>query len=143
MLRTFCCRLVLGNIKSWKQLAELLWIVLKMLGEEKPIIMKRDLYTDRMFPASNTSVFFYYCTPPAQFRGQISWLTPKVSFKLYKTVILAELNFKVSKWQLALKDCLWVFLLFRNTEVIKPMYVSANNICVVVFKSGCLFVGLI
>ncbi|KAM9274927.1 calpain-10 isoform 5-T5 [Cariama cristata] len=52
-------------------------IVLKMLGEKKQLIVKRDLYTDPTFPASDTSIFFDYCTPLAQFRGEISWLRPK------------------------------------------------------------------
>ncbi|KAM6389227.1 calpain-10 isoform 1-T1 [Pluvialis apricaria] len=70
-------RLVLGNIKSWTLAAKLLRIVLKMLGEKKQLIVKRDLYTDPTFPASDTSIFFDYCTPLAQFRGEISWLRPK------------------------------------------------------------------
>ncbi|XP_074955212.1 calpain-10 isoform X4 [Phalacrocorax aristotelis] len=69
--------LVLGNIKLGKYPAELLGIVLKMLGEKKHLIVKRDLYTDPTFPASDTSIFFDYCTPLAQFRGEISWLRPK------------------------------------------------------------------
>ncbi|XP_032838330.1 calpain-10 isoform X2 [Tyto alba] len=48
-----------------------------MLGEKKQLIVKRDLYTDPTFPASDTSIFFDYCTPLAQFRGEISWLRPK------------------------------------------------------------------
>ncbi|KAM6357868.1 calpain-10 isoform 1-T10 [Alca torda] len=48
-----------------------------MLGEKKQLIAKRDLYTDPTFPASDTSIFFDYCTPLAQFRGEISWLRPK------------------------------------------------------------------
>nr|XP_021148731.1 calpain-10 isoform X4 [Columba livia] len=48
-----------------------------MLGETKPVVVKRDLYTDPAFPASDTSLFFDCCTPLAQFRGQISWLRPK------------------------------------------------------------------
>ncbi|XP_069648627.1 calpain-10 isoform X2 [Haliaeetus albicilla] len=48
-----------------------------MLGEKKQLILKRDLYTDPTFPASDTSIFFDYCTPLAQFRGEISWLRPK------------------------------------------------------------------
>ncbi|XP_064313542.1 calpain-10 isoform X4 [Phalacrocorax carbo] len=48
-----------------------------MLGEKKHLIVKRDLYTDPTFPASDTSIFFDYCTPLAQFRGEISWLRPK------------------------------------------------------------------
>ncbi|XP_064929737.1 calpain-10 isoform X3 [Columba livia] len=52
-----------------------------MLGETKPVVVKRDLYTDPAFPASDTSLFFDCCTPLAQFRGQISWLRPKVSVK--------------------------------------------------------------
>jgi len=53
-----------------------------MLGEKKQLIVKSDLYTDPTFPASDTSIFFDYCTPLAQFRGEISWLRPKVSFKI-------------------------------------------------------------
>ncbi|XP_065700423.1 calpain-10 isoform X2 [Patagioenas fasciata] len=48
-----------------------------MLGEKKPVMVKRDLYTDPTFPASDSSLFFDHCTPLAQFRGQISWLRPK------------------------------------------------------------------
>ncbi|XP_063195284.1 calpain-10 isoform X2 [Chroicocephalus ridibundus] len=48
-----------------------------MLGEKKQLIAKRELYTDPTFPASDTSIFFDYCTPLAQFRGEISWLRPK------------------------------------------------------------------
>uniref|UniRef100_A0A8B9MWG9 Calpain 10 n=1 Tax=Accipiter nisus TaxID=211598 RepID=A0A8B9MWG9_9AVES len=48
-----------------------------MLGEKKQLIVKRDLYTDPTFPASDTSIFFDYCTPLAQFRGEISWLRPQ------------------------------------------------------------------
>ncbi|XP_017930545.1 calpain-10 isoform X2 [Manacus vitellinus] len=48
-----------------------------MLGEKKQLMVKRDLYTDPTFPASDTSIFFDYCTPLAQFRGEISWLRPK------------------------------------------------------------------
>ncbi|XP_039930149.1 calpain-10 isoform X3 [Hirundo rustica] len=48
-----------------------------MLGEKKPLMVARDLYTDPTFPASDTSIFFDYCTPLAQFRGEISWLRPK------------------------------------------------------------------
>ncbi|XP_014801562.1 PREDICTED: calpain-10 isoform X2 [Calidris pugnax] len=48
-----------------------------MLGEKKQLIVKRDLYTDPTFPASDASIFFDYCTPLAQFRGEISWLRPK------------------------------------------------------------------
>ncbi|XP_074734782.1 calpain-10 isoform X2 [Strix uralensis] len=48
-----------------------------MLGEKKQLIVKRELYTDPTFPASDTSIFFDYCTPLAQFRGEISWLRPK------------------------------------------------------------------
>nr|XP_009929533.1 PREDICTED: calpain-10 [Opisthocomus hoazin] len=48
-----------------------------MLGEKKQLIVKSDLYTDPTFPASDTSIFFDYCTPLAQFRGEISWLRPK------------------------------------------------------------------
>ncbi|XP_054022415.1 calpain-10 isoform X2 [Dryobates pubescens] len=48
-----------------------------MLGEKNQVIVKRDLYTDPTFPASDTSIFFDYCTPLAQFRGEISWLRPK------------------------------------------------------------------
>ncbi|XP_065530459.1 calpain-10 isoform X3 [Lathamus discolor] len=48
-----------------------------MLGEKKQLIVKRDLYTDPTFPASDTSIFFDYSTPLAQFRGEISWLRPK------------------------------------------------------------------
>ncbi|KAM6198548.1 calpain-10 isoform 4-T4 [Sarcoramphus papa] len=48
-----------------------------MLGEKKQLVVKRDLYTDPTFPASDTSIFFDYCTPLAQFRGEISWLRPK------------------------------------------------------------------
>ncbi|XP_074887641.1 calpain-10 isoform X4 [Buteo buteo] len=48
-----------------------------MLGEKRQLIVKRDLYTDPTFPASDTSIFFDYCTPLAQFRGEISWLRPK------------------------------------------------------------------
>lgn len=71
-------------------------LVLKMLGETKPVVVKRDLYTDPAFPASDTSLFFDCCTPLAQFRGQISWLRPKVSVKVRKTVILAERDFKAA-----------------------------------------------
>uniref|UniRef100_A0A8C8AT34 Calpain 10 n=1 Tax=Otus sunia TaxID=257818 RepID=A0A8C8AT34_9STRI len=48
-----------------------------MLAEKKQLIVKRELYTDPTFPASDTSIFFDYCTPLAQFRGEISWLRPK------------------------------------------------------------------
>ncbi|KAM9543813.1 calpain-10 isoform 4-T5 [Guaruba guarouba] len=48
-----------------------------MLGEKKQLIVKRDLYTDPTFPASDTSIFFDFSTPLAQFRGEISWLRPK------------------------------------------------------------------
>ncbi|XP_077641833.1 calpain-10 isoform X2 [Lonchura striata] len=48
-----------------------------MLGEKKQLMVARDLYTDPTFPASDTSIFFNYCTPLAQFRGEISWLRPK------------------------------------------------------------------
>ncbi|XP_068810177.1 calpain-10 isoform X4 [Struthio camelus] len=48
-----------------------------MLGEKKQLIVKRDLYTDPTFPASDTSIYFNYCTPLAQFRGEISWLRPQ------------------------------------------------------------------
>ncbi|XP_068262271.1 calpain-10 isoform X3 [Nyctibius grandis] len=48
-----------------------------MLGEKKQLILKRDLYTDPTFPANDTSIFFDYCTPLAEFRGEISWLRPK------------------------------------------------------------------
>ncbi|XP_026710595.1 calpain-10 isoform X2 [Athene cunicularia] len=48
-----------------------------MLGEKKQLIVRRELYTDPTFPASDTSIFFDYCTPLAQFRGEISWLRPK------------------------------------------------------------------
>ncbi|XP_031975619.1 calpain-10 isoform X1 [Corvus moneduloides] len=48
-----------------------------MLGEKKQLMVTRDLYTDPTFPASDTSIFFDYCTPLAQFRGEISWLRPK------------------------------------------------------------------
>ncbi|XP_030312395.1 calpain-10 isoform X4 [Calypte anna] len=48
-----------------------------MLGEKKQLIVKRDLYADPTFPANDTSIFFDYCTPLAQFRGEISWLRPK------------------------------------------------------------------
>ncbi|KAM6258438.1 calpain-10 isoform 4-T5 [Porphyrio hochstetteri] len=48
-----------------------------MLGETKQLIVKRDLYTDPAFPAADTSIFFDYCTPLAQFRGEISWLRPQ------------------------------------------------------------------
>ncbi|XP_061204710.1 calpain-10 isoform X5 [Neopsephotus bourkii] len=48
-----------------------------MLGEKRQLIVKRDLYTDPTFPASDTSLFFDYSTPLAQFRGEISWLRPK------------------------------------------------------------------
>ncbi|XP_051482024.1 calpain-10 isoform X3 [Apus apus] len=47
-----------------------------MLGEKKQLILKRDLYTDPTFPANDASIFFNYCTPLAQFRGEISWLRP-------------------------------------------------------------------
>ncbi|XP_062439256.1 calpain-10 isoform X2 [Rhea pennata] len=48
-----------------------------MLGEKTQLIVKRDLYTDPIFPASDTSIYFNYCTPLAQFRGEISWLRPQ------------------------------------------------------------------
>ncbi|XP_064020936.1 calpain-10 isoform X3 [Pogoniulus pusillus] len=48
-----------------------------MLGEKNQDIVKRDLYIDPTFPASDTSIFFDYCTPLSQFRGEISWLRPK------------------------------------------------------------------
>uniref|UniRef100_A0A8D0H5R4 Calpain-10 n=1 Tax=Sphenodon punctatus TaxID=8508 RepID=A0A8D0H5R4_SPHPU len=35
------------------------------------------LYKDPTFPASDTSLFFNYSTPLAQFRGEISWLRPQ------------------------------------------------------------------
>lgn len=63
-----------------------------MLGEKKQLMVARDLYTDPTFPASDTSIFFDYCTPLAQFRGEISWLRPKVGFKV-KSLILAKLSF--------------------------------------------------
>ncbi|XP_065496625.1 uncharacterized protein LOC135991738 [Caloenas nicobarica] len=66
--------------ESWKQLVRLPRLVLNMLGEKKPVMVTRDLYADPTFPASDTSLFFDYCTPLAQFRGQISWLRPKMSF---------------------------------------------------------------
>ncbi|XP_027319996.1 calpain-10 isoform X1 [Anas platyrhynchos] len=48
-----------------------------MLGEKKQLTVKRDLYADPTFPASDASIFFNYCTPLAQFRGEISWLRPQ------------------------------------------------------------------
>ncbi|XP_068001280.1 calpain-10 isoform X3 [Melanerpes formicivorus] len=70
-----------SQVGAWQckivEIAKLLKIVLKMLGEKNQVIVKRDLYTDPTFPASDTSIFFDYCTPLAQFRGEISWLRPK------------------------------------------------------------------
>ncbi|XP_025901196.1 calpain-10 isoform X2 [Nothoprocta perdicaria] len=48
-----------------------------MLGEKKQLIVKRELYADPTFPASDASIYFNYCTPLAQFRGEISWLRPQ------------------------------------------------------------------
>ncbi|XP_067157817.1 calpain-10 isoform X3 [Apteryx mantelli] len=48
-----------------------------MLGEKKQLTVKRDLYADPTFPANDTSIYFNYCTPLAQFRGEISWLRPQ------------------------------------------------------------------
>uniref|UniRef100_A0A8C6Z2E9 Calpain 10 n=1 Tax=Nothoprocta perdicaria TaxID=30464 RepID=A0A8C6Z2E9_NOTPE len=36
-----------------------------------------ELYADPTFPASDASIYFNYCTPLAQFRGEISWLRPQ------------------------------------------------------------------
>uniref|UniRef100_A0A8C9F2H9 Calpain 10 n=1 Tax=Pavo cristatus TaxID=9049 RepID=A0A8C9F2H9_PAVCR len=41
------------------------------------LTVRRELYTDPAFPASDTSIFFDSCTPLAQFRGEISWLRPQ------------------------------------------------------------------
>ncbi|XP_014383291.1 calpain-10 isoform X2 [Alligator sinensis] len=48
-----------------------------MLGDRVQSDAKRDLYNDPTFPASDSSLFFNYSTPLAQFRGEISWLRPQ------------------------------------------------------------------
>ncbi|XP_019474632.1 calpain-10 isoform X2 [Meleagris gallopavo] len=48
-----------------------------MLGETKQLMVRRELYTDPAFPASDASIFFDSCTPLARFRGEISWLRPQ------------------------------------------------------------------
>jgi len=60
-----------------------------MLGEKKQLPVRRELYTDPAFPASDTSIFFDSCTPLAQFRGEISWLRPQVSSEVQKPVLVA------------------------------------------------------
>ncbi|XP_019358955.1 PREDICTED: calpain-10 isoform X2 [Gavialis gangeticus] len=48
-----------------------------MLGDRVQSDAKRDLYNDPTFPANDSSLFFNYSTPLAQFRGEISWLRPQ------------------------------------------------------------------
>ncbi|XP_019388392.1 PREDICTED: calpain-10 isoform X2 [Crocodylus porosus] len=48
-----------------------------MLGDRVQSDAKRDLYNDPTFPADDSSLFFNYSTPLAQFRGEISWLRPQ------------------------------------------------------------------
>ncbi|XP_014456305.1 calpain-10 isoform X3 [Alligator mississippiensis] len=48
-----------------------------MLGDRVQSDAKGDLYNDPTFPASDSSLFFNYSTPLAQFRGEISWLRPQ------------------------------------------------------------------